>query len=96
MNSKKPTPIKLTPNAIDELRLLVQRADPGVYTLRQLHGEKKWQQVHRRQALGLAFKAAVLKGAIPGIRWKGRRSDKAQLYEVLPRQSEMAELKKAA
>jgi len=92
MNSKKPKSIKLTSNAIDELRLLVQRAEPGDFTLRQLHGEEKWQQV-RPQALGLAFKAAVLRGQIPGIRWKGRRSNKAQLYEVLPRANTRAELK---
>ncbi len=96
MRSKKPNPIKLTPKDMDELRLLVQRADPGDCTLRQLHGEDGWQSVLRRQALGLAFKAAVLRGEIPGIRWKGRRSDKAQLYEVLPLQSEVAELKEAA
>jgi len=93
MKSKKPKPIKLTSNAIDELRLLVQRAEPGDYTLRQLHGEEKWQQVLRPQALGLAFKAAVLSGAIPGVRSKGRMSDRAQLYEVLPRLNERAEQK---
>jgi len=92
MNSKKPNPVRLTPKDVEGLNILVLQAEPGKYTLRQLHGEDAWQHVRRKQALGLWFKAAVAKGRIPGIRCAGKRSDKAQLYEVLPRANELARL----
>ena len=93
MKSPKPNPIKFTLEDIEALSLLVQETASGKYTLRQIHGEQAWQHERRPQAFGIAFKAAVVAGKIRGIRCVQKQSNKSQLYEVLPRGTEVAELR---
>ena len=60
----------------------IKKRPAGLCTVRELHGEE-WQGVRRPRAYGRWFKASVLNGDLPGVRWAGRKSNKSQLYEVI-------------
>ena len=62
---------------------------PGKYTLPEMLGDG-WGLVRRKTAFGTWFRASVLAGHIPWIRWLRRRSDKRNIYEVIPRPEEVS------
>jgi hypothetical protein len=64
---------------LDQIQVL-----PGSYTLPEML-EDGWGLVRRKTAFGVWFRASVLAGQIPWIRWLFKRSDKRNIYEVLPR-----------
>ena len=62
----------------------IAKQPPGVYTVRELFGAM-WPIDHRPRLYGRRFKAAVVGGGLPGVRWVGRRSNKSLVYDILPR-----------
>lgn len=57
---------------------------PGIYTLRELFGDEEWALVQRKKAYGQWFRRSVLDGALPRVRWAGRRTNRSLTYEVFP------------
>ena len=60
----------------------IRKQPAGIYTVRELYGDM-WPIDHRPRNYGRRFKAAVIGGALPGMRWVGMKSNRSQLYEVL-------------
>ena len=61
----------------------VRKQPAGFYMVRELFGDM-WPIDRRPRTYGRRLKAAVIGGALPGVRWVGRRSNKSLVYEVLP------------
>lgn len=53
----------------------------GLYMVRELFGDM-WPIDHRSRYCGRRFKAAVVGGALPGVRWAGKKSNNCLLYQV--------------
>ena len=60
----------------------VRKQPAGRCTVRELYGDM-WPIDHRPRRYGRQFKAAVIRGALSGVRWVGMKSNRSQLYEVL-------------
>ena len=67
---------------LEAIRALARSRAPGRYTLKEIYGDQ-WQSVWRPQRFGRLFKLAVVAGALAGVRWVGRKSNKSLLYELL-------------
>ncbi len=81
MNYNTPATTHLTDS---ERKLAMERRDaaaPGRYTVKQLFGAI-WSTLPRPRRFGKCFKASVIAGELPGLRWVGRRSNRSLLYEV--------------
>lgn len=85
MNNNKYIEIKgLNPDEVADLRLIVETASPGIYTLRKLYGESRWAGVIRKRAFGHWAKNSVKNGLIARMRLVGQKSNGSRLYAVLP------------
>ena len=80
--TKKETWIALTVAHLEAIRAFARSRGPGRYTLKEIYGDQ-WQFVWRPRRFGRLFKLAVLAGALAGVRWVGRKSNKSLLYELL-------------
>jgi hypothetical protein len=58
----------------------VRKLPGGAYTVRQLFGDR-WPVDHRPRRYGRRFKAAVIGGALPGVRWAGVKSNRSQVFD---------------
>ena len=59
----------------------VKKQPAGFYTVRELYSDA-WPVDHRPRNYGRRFKAAVVGGTLPGVRWVGKKSNNCLLYQV--------------
>ena len=84
VNYCKPAERRLNRDEIVTALKQIAANPAGKYTLKDLCGDA-WPTEQRPRAFGKWFKASVMAGDLPGLRWVRRRSDRSQEYEVLPR-----------
>ena len=74
----------LSEEELDLAGAMISVLPPGRYTARKLHGPMWRRNGRRPREFGKRFKAAVLGGDLPALRWVRQRSDRCQEYELLP------------
>jgi hypothetical protein len=84
VNYCKPAERRLNRDEIVTALKQIAAKSAGTYTLKALFGDA-WSTEPRPRAFGKWFKASVMAGDLPGLRWVRKRSDMSHEYEVLPR-----------
>ena len=90
----------VTREAVDQARKHAVESDrspsEALVAMKMADARTIVQDVRRTQAPRLWFKATVTAAKQRGIHCAENRSDKTQLYEVVPRAKEVAELRESA
>ena len=75
--------IPLAGAELELAREAVRNAREGQFTLPQLFMEA-WKDVRRPRAFGKSFRASVVAGDLPGVRYVEKRPDRLLVYEICP------------
>ena len=84
VNYCKPAERRLNQDEVVTALKRIAAKSAGKYRLKDLCGDA-WTTEQRPRAFGKWFKASVIAGDLPGLRWVGERSDHSHEYEVLAR-----------
>ncbi len=73
--------IRLTDDDLELAQSLINKASPGECLIEDIYGEL-WDAIPKHSDFGKRFKAAVLAGALIGIKWLERTTANRQKYEI--------------